>query len=1180
MKSAPGYWNRNNRQLMSTGCFKKIPVIAVIAVLMLYPFIADAAVNRAKKQDSWQVRQYLVERLTAECYKINLLSGDLAHVNDIAREIRSLELFPPEVTRIRDDSLVSLDKKTELIEKEARQISDELTALRQPLADGMAILREMVAGQPNEQMFEVLEEGDLQRIDQMIALKHRITAMWKNMDLMLAALAGQMKMTDVKTADDAGAAGELIELVRANLGMQYVQYYNRLNALKDSLAARSAPQQVQAMLRIEINNAKKELGKGRNDVLRSRLQVLIKRYAGLRSVDDLYSFLARVEFESRNFEKTLEAASVLPDSEPAFAEQKTVYTLQSLFELGNFEAIAKYREKIQLDKLSDSHRNLILWILMETSLALGSGDDLTRMASRMVKDAPYAIHVLHALARSYVAAGNWATAISVFESARAIRLKGEADVQVRHLVLLSLAESYYQTAAYSKALPIYFELLNEQGNFEEALYGIVWCYMRTGEYTKAETSLRKLINQSPQSPLAAEAISIMAKRYITRANTEWNQVTALSKEQDRLGKLLEKTNQKMAQDSSKANQQKYLTAATELTDLLAKITGEDRTNYAEIENQYAGALRVSEMLDRYYRTGTFQENELSLQREKLLHNLDSVLAEIRDDGQIKAGMRPAFAQQRENIQQIKDLVRKNTSLKARIYIDQFRWERDYIDWLKMIAKNKQDSLNLRMNTARDSSEQARIALKKAACGNTIDSLVTAGDSVEQAGYLRLNEACAAVLAQPIDPEDEAYIRYHMAEMQYTNENERYLRSYDAYEDQKARYDTLLAAFRNGIIDTMPVAPSAPELDHSQSMQDYFSLLEKFPQSAIVPAVYYSLAWCYSDMSKPEMAVAQMETLAVNFPQSQYTPQAWMFVGEYLFDHDNLEKAVKAYQNVMKYPDNKWFDDALYKLAWTQYRLSNPEKAISSFLALVDLGGGKIKGKSVLEKESMDYIALSFSESDMTGEKGLERATRFVQKFGDEVRGSQILHRLAKVYRDQGRYDMAKQSYKTLLTTYPNNTKNPLVEREYLGVLAKELPDTTISKLRIDFFNKYNSRSSWARAQTDSLVKAEGDSLSSQMLYDAAVAYHQLALGRNDTSWYNQALRVYKDYIKAYPLSRKANECHYNLAEIVFSLGDYRQAAEEYIAVSKRYPDSKYRETAAWNAIVASQNLLKKEKPVR
>ena len=70
------------------------------------------------------------------------------------------------------------------------------------------------------------------------------------------------------------------------------------------------------------------------------------------------------------------------------------------------------------------------------------------------------------------------------------------------------------------------------------------------------------------------------------------------------------------------------------------------------------------------------------------------------------------------------------------------------------------------------------------------------------------------------------------------------------------------------------------------------------------------------------------------------------------------------------------------------------------------------------------------------------------------------------------------------------------------------------------------------------------------------------------------------YFRMYPQTKRANECHYNFAEIKFSLGDYERAAEEYMAVSKRYPDSKYRETAAWNAIVASQNLLKQEEAKR
>jgi TolA-binding protein len=131
-------------------------------------------------------------------------------------------------------------------------------------------------------------------------------------------------------------------------------------------------------------------------------------------------------------------------------------------------------------------------------------------------------------------------------------------------------------------------------------------------------------------------------------------------------------------------------------------------------------------------------------------------------------------------------------------------------------------------------------------------------------------------------------------------------------------------------------------------------------------------------------------------------------------------------------------------------------------------------------------------------------------------------------------------------------------------------------MKIAYFHKYNKNSTWSQTQSAELKKT-ADSLAAKQLHNAAIGFHQFALHKNDSSIYQQALNAYRTYITIYPLNELANECHYNLAEIQFSLGSYKEAAEEYIAVSKRYPDSKYRETAAWNAIVASQNLLKEEK---
>jgi TolA-binding protein len=105
-------------------------------------------------------------------------------------------------------------------------------------------------------------------------------------------------------------------------------------------------------------------------------------------------------------------------------------------------------------------------------------------------------------------------------------------------------------------------------------------------------------------------------------------------------------------------------------------------------------------------------------------------------------------------------------------------------------------------------------------------------------------------------------------------------------------------------------------------------------------------------------------------------------------------------------------------------------------------------------------------------------------------------------------------------------------------------------------------------------------MAQRMMYEAVTDMHQQALYERDTTLYTRAVAYYRRYIEAYPQHSNANECHYNMAEILFSLGRYKQAAQEYIAVSNRYPDSKYKENAAWNAIVASQKLLLDKKESR
>jgi TolA-binding protein len=90
----------------------------------------------------------------------------------------------------------------------------------------------------------------------------------------------------------------------------------------------------------------------------------------------------------------------------------------------------------------------------------------------------------------------------------------------------------------------------------------------------------------------------------------------------------------------------------------------------------------------------------------------------------------------------------------------------------------------------------------------------------------------------------------------------------------------------------------------------------------------------------------------------------------------------------------------------------------------------------------------------------------------------------------------------------------------------------------------------------------------------------MALERKNKDMYRQVVNMYWDYIKTYPHKKRASECHYYIAEILFGTGDYLEAAKQYIAVARKYRNTKYCETAAMNAIVAAQNLLKQEETAR
>ena len=76
----------------------------------------------------------------------------------------------------------------------------------------------------------------------------------------------------------------------------------------------------------------------------------------------------------------------------------------------------------------------------------------------------------------------------------------------------------------------------------------------------------------------------------------------------------------------------------------------------------------------------------------------------------------------------------------------------------------------------------------------------------------------------------------------------------------------------------------------------------------------------------DSALAHMQIVATLYPECPFTPQAWLYSGEYMFDKGNLARAIQCYQTVMKYPESEWFDEAALQAGMVTIPSVKPRKS--------------------------------------------------------------------------------------------------------------------------------------------------------------------------------------------------------------------------------------------------------------
>ena len=493
---------------------------------------------------------------------------------------------------------------------------------------------------------------------------------------------------------------------------------------------------------------------------------------------------------------------------------------------------------------------------------------------------------------------------------------------------------------------------------------------------------------------------------------------------------------------------------------------------------------------------------------------------------------------------------------------------------------------------------------------------------------------------PNDPGYTPDAMFRLAELYYE----------DSFLDYLDRSDHFVALEQRRAAGEEVVPPPEPSKDFSRSISLFRRLLSEYPHFGHRDGALYLLGYCLNEMGRLEEALAawlhlvcsnrfdhlgsteeepldgeehpssslpamsgvQAETSSVRelayrdcvpvVAESRFLEEVWLRVGEHHFDYDfsagGLERAIQAYRNAMTDPQGPFYDEALYKLAWSYYRADHYVEAIRHFTMLVEYADDQLRrtGRTgaQMRPEAIQYLGIAFAEEDWNND-AVPDETRPLARIQDPSLLSQDERYAAEVYLataqtlfDLARFGEAIQVFELTLERWPLLLEAPRIVQR-IAEAHDALGELEASWVTTGRLAGYGEDSTYARTHGDE-HPAEVDAarrLARTALRDDAIRHHgqaqrlrRAALEEEDAELLRQAnaeyvlaARRYGEYLERYPNDPEAYELTYNLAEARYFSGRAREAAAAYGRVRDSGLDDRHREEAAFRCVKSLEEVV-------
>ncbi len=356
----------------------------------------------------------------------------------------------------------------------------------------------------------------------------------------------------------------------------------------------------------------------------------------------------------------------------------------------------------------------------------------------------------------------------------------------------------------------------------------------------------------------------------------------------------------------------------------------------------------------------------------------------------------------------------------------------------------------------------------------------------------------------------------------------------------------------------------PRRDYADARRVLQELLSRYPDSGHRALARYLIGYCFLEEGHESAAAATFTQLLEEDPGIPFRSELLVRVGDYHFEAGRLERAETYYAEATG-GDDVWMDRALYKRAWTLYRMDRYAEAVSAFTRLADMG----RSRPDLLEESLQYLAISYVEGF-----GYAAAVTHMAERGPRDFDQRLRRRVADVLFDSTRFPEAISAYTAAMARIPLGPERLELAQRVLAALHQERRLDEAVAMRRAFVEDFATGSTWYAAQaTRPALQAQADRLAERFLFEFATYHHYRKL-RGVAESEPMAEAAYRDYLARYAGKPRAVPMAFYLAEILYDRGEFASAIGLYetVALSAPDPATDIAARAAYNMVLSAREL--------